>query len=66
MKYIEKKTAGNGATVYCVWLNREEAEIMKSLVASSMRHTPKTIETTMVVGRMKNLLRVFTHILGIK
>jgi hypothetical protein len=62
---IRKSKQDNDVDVYQIVLNLEEIKLLKALVQSAIKYTPKILETTRTCGRLRNFLKTLDGILKV-
>lgn len=55
MKITEKETAGSGKTRLVFAINKDELELLHAIVCKAYLHTPKILETTFILNRLKDM-----------
>jgi len=59
-----RKSAGDhDVNVYIVALGRQELILLKALVDSALRYTPRVLETTSTCGRLRNFAKTLDEII---
>jgi hypothetical protein len=60
---IRKSKQDNDVDVYQIVLNLDELKLLRALVQSAIKYTPKVLETTATCGRLRNFIRTLDDII---